>query len=60
MLKLALWLMKIFCRREYEVMILVYATLIIKGLKTINDVPTTIRAQVAQMLIDLDVPELAQ
>lgn len=41
-------------------MVVVYATLIIKGKKTIHDVPTTIRPQVKQMLIDLDCPELAE
>ena len=33
----------------------VYATLIIKGKKTIDDVPTMLREQVKQMLVDLDV-----
>ena len=41
-------------------MAVVYATLIIKGVKTINDVPERIRKQVKQVLIDLDLPELAQ
>ena len=38
----------------------VYATLIIKGKKTIGDVPERIREQVKQVLIDLDLPELAE
>lgn len=41
-------------------MAVVYATLIIKGKKTIGDVPETIRDQVKQVLIDLDLPELAE
>lgn len=41
-------------------MAVVYATLIIKGKKTINDVPVKIREQVKQVLIDLDLPELAE
>ena len=41
-------------------MAVVYATLIIKGKKTINDVPIRIREQVKQVLIDLDLPELAE
>ncbi len=41
-------------------MAVVYATLIIKGKKTINDVPVKIRDDVKQILIDLDCPELAQ
>jgi hypothetical protein len=38
----------------------VYADLIIKGRKTIDDVPERIKEQVKQVLIDLDVPELAE
>lgn len=41
-------------------MAVVYATLIIKGKKTIDDVPERIREQVKQVLIDLDLPELAE
>ena len=41
-------------------MAVVYATLIIKGKKTIGDVPERIREQVKQVLIDLDCPELAE
>ena len=40
-------------------MAVIYATLIVKGKKTINDVPAVIREQVKQILIDLDLPELA-
>ena len=39
---------------------IVYATLIIKGRKTFADVPDTMKEQVRQILIDLDVPELAE
>ena len=46
-------------RKVVELMAVVYATLIIKGRKTINDVPACIREQVKQILIDLDLPELA-
>lgn len=41
-------------------MAVIYATLIVKGKKTINDVPSVIREQVKQILIDLDLPELAE
>lgn len=41
-------------------MVVVYATLIIKGKKTINEVPTLIRDQVKEVLIDMDLPELAE
>ena len=39
---------------------IVYATLIIKGRKTFADIPDTLKEQVRQILIDLDVPELAE
>ena len=41
-------------------MAVVYATLIIQGKKTSGDVPDRIRDQVKQVLIDLDLPELAE
>lgn len=40
-------------------MAVIYAALIIKGKKTIDDVPAVIREKVRQILIDLDLPELA-
>lgn len=53
-------IIKILCRKEGVTMAVIYATLIIKGKKTINDVPEVIREQVKQILIDLDLPELAE
>lgn len=41
-------------------MAVIYATLIVKGKKTINDVPAIIKEQVKQILVDLEVPELAE
>ena len=56
-----LWfIIKILWGKDVIQMAVVYATLIIKGKKTINDVPERIREQVKQILIDLDLPELAQ
>ncbi len=40
-------------------MVAVYAELIIKGLKTIDNVPVKIRSEVSQYLIDHGYPELA-
>ena len=40
-------------------MAVIYATLIIKGKKTIFDVPLVIRDKVKEILIDMDLPELA-
>lgn len=41
-------------------MAVVYATLIIKGKKDFADVPARIKEQVKEVLIDLDLAELAQ
>lgn len=41
-------------------MAVIYATLIVKGKKTISQVPELIKEQVKQILIDLEVPELAE
>lgn len=40
-------------------MAVVYATLIINSKKSFNDVPDKIKEQVRQVLIDLDLAELA-
>lgn len=41
-------------------MAVVYATLIIKGKKTIGQVPETVKEQVKEILIDMEMPELAE
>lgn len=53
-------ILKTILRKEVNAMAVIYATLIVKGKKTINDVPAVIREQVKQILIDLDLPELAE
>lgn len=52
-------IINILLRREVEEMAVVYATLIIKGKKNIDDVPARIRDEVKQVLIDLDLEALA-
>ncbi len=52
-------ILKLFFRKEVPTMAVIYATLIVKGKKTINDVPAILKEQVKQILIDLEVPELA-
>lgn len=47
-------------RKEVKTMVVVYATLIIKGKKTIEDVPSVIEQQVKDVLIDMELPELAE
>lgn len=53
-------ILKLFFRKEVPLMAVIYATLIVKGKKNIDDVPAIIREQVKQILIDLEVPELAE
>lgn len=50
-LRLALFLL----RKEVQDMPVVYATLIIKGRKTIDQVPALLRKQVEEILADLEV-----
>lgn len=52
-------ILKLFFRKELGKMAVIYATLIVKGKKTISDVPAVIKDQVKQTLTDLEVPELA-
>ena len=53
-------ILKIFFRKEVATMAVIYATLIIKGKKSFADVPEKIKDQVREILINLDVPELAE
>lgn len=53
-------ILKTILRKEVKAMVVIYATLIVKGKKTINDVPVVIREQVKQILIDLELPKLAE
>ena len=48
-------MLKILLRKEVDVMAVVYATLIIKGKKTIDQVPAILRDEVKQILKDLEV-----
>lgn len=50
-----LFLLSILLRKEVQTMAVVYATLIIKGKKTIDQVPALIREQVKEILADLEV-----
>ena len=47
--------MRFLLRKEAQDMAVVYATLIVKGRKTLEQVPALIREQVAQILADLEV-----
>ncbi len=55
-IRIALYLL----RKEVNEMAVIYATLIIKGKRTIESVPTVIRQQVMDILADLEVPELTK
>lgn len=53
------FILKILFKKEVNEMAVIYATLIVKGKKTIDDVPEKIRDKVKEVLIDLECPELA-
>ena len=44
----------LFCRKEAEDVAVIYATLIIKGKKSFNQVPEKLQEQVRQVLTDLE------
>ena len=48
-------MLKILLKKEVDVMAVAYATLIIKGKKTIDQVPAILREEVKQILKDLEV-----
>jgi len=41
-------------RKEVDTMAMIYVSLIIKGVKTFEQVPSTLNEQVRQVLIDID------
>ena len=49
--KIALFLL----RKDVSVMAVVYATLIVKGKKTLEQVPSSLKVEVTEMLKDLEV-----
>lgn len=55
MKSLRLLLLSILLGKEVQTMAVVYATLIVKGKKTIDQVPALIREQVREILVDLEV-----
>ena len=55
MCRLRMWVLEILLRREVQEMAVVYATLIIKGRKTLDQVPAMLPEQVGQLLEDLEV-----
>lgn len=53
-------IIKILFRKDVYFMVVIYATLIIKGIKTFADVPDKIKDKVREVLVALDCPELAE
>ena len=49
------FLLRLLLRKEVTVMAVVYATLIVKGLKTLEQVPSLIKSQVEEILVALEV-----
>lgn len=50
---------KNFIRKVVENMAIIYAQLIIKGKRTFESVPALVKPQVKEILIDMELPELA-
>ena len=57
---LRLFLIGLLLRKEVAVMAAVYATLIVKGLRTFESVPALVQDQVKEILVALELEELAQ
>jgi len=55
MSRLREWLLKILLRKEVQTMAVVYATLIVKGKKTLEQVPAKLREEVEGILDALEV-----
>ena len=55
MKRLRLFLLTILCGKEVVDLAIVYATLIVKGKKTLDQVPALIKPQVEEILKDLEV-----
>lgn len=55
MSRLKTWALKLLLGKGVEDMAVVYATLIIKGKKTLEQVPAILREQVKDILADLEV-----
>lgn len=49
------FLLRLLLQKEVNVMAVVYATLIVKGLKTLEQVPSLIKSQVEEILVALEV-----
>ena len=49
------FLLRLLLRKEVNVMAVVYAILIVKGLKTLEQVPSLIKSQVEDILVALEV-----
>lgn len=49
------WLLKFLLRKEVQTMAVVYATLIVKGKKTLEQVPAKLREEVEDILEALEV-----
>jgi hypothetical protein len=55
MSRLREWLLKCLLRKEVQIMAVVYATLIVKGKKTLEQVPSKLREEVEDILEALEV-----
>jgi hypothetical protein len=54
------WILKIIFRKDVDIMATVYATLIIKGLRTFESVPDLLKDKVKEILVALEMEDLAK
>jgi len=58
LVNLALWILSLSKKEDYIMAIcVVYASLILKGYKTVAQVPVKIRKEVIEVLIEIEAPE---
>lgn len=58
--RIKLFILRLLLRKEEQTMAEVYATLIIKGVKTFSQVPDKLKPQVKEILIALECEDMAQ
>ena len=55
MLSFFFFIIKLFFRKDEKIMAVVYATLIVKGKKTLDQVPARLKAEVQEILEALEI-----
>lgn len=59
-MKILDWVLCLIFRKGVKDVAVIYATLIVKGLKKFSEVPASLKEKVKEILIALELPELAE